>query len=349
MRKIDIQVSPQCGHRSVDRIKERILVEIIFRIEPFFLQFSPKRFSNVQMRRIWREKENIQTSFLPEREAFPNSFSLMYTRIIQYYKCFFSNLKRKIFQKLQNKLSINITFCCLPLALALPVYKTKTVNFIGFFGKYTDILIGKLPTVRNVSLTAYMRFISIIKVYLVFPTQLFKFVKFFFLKIIMFRQRLSFVAPSYSFISSAKLFKKFLKVLSLTLFPLLDSHSAFAVRMRCRLALMACKTDSLSSSTLIIRLRPRPGWVYNPCKPSFLYRLSQLLTLKPHIPVIVPTSNEVRPSDFNRILWQRIRKLWLLPALNPNSNSLRCDGVSLGVFTRPIMGDKDNKIFKTIF
>jgi hypothetical protein len=56
--------------------------------------------------------------------------------------------------------------------------------------------------------------------------------------------------------------------------------------------------------------------------------------------VIEPTALEVRPSDFNSTLWQRIRKLWLLPSLIPSANSLRCAGLSKGVFTRPIMETK---------
>jgi hypothetical protein len=63
-------------------------------------------------------------------------------------------------------------------------------------------------------------------------------------------------------------------------------------------------------------------------------------TLTLHMPVILPTSLEVRPSDFNNILWQRFRKQWLLPALTPNSNSLLCSDVRQGVFTRPIWDAK---------
>jgi hypothetical protein len=59
------------------------------------------------------------------------------------------------------------------------------------------------------------------------------------------------------------------------------------------------------------------------------------------MPVILPTSLEVRPSDFNKIHWQRILKQWLLPPLIPDSNSLRCSEVREGVFTRPIMGRKN--------
>jgi hypothetical protein len=189
-----------------------------------------------------------------------------------------------------------------------------------------------------------MGFIPVIQVYPAFPAHLFKFTKLLLLKVVMRCKRLSFGATPYPLISSAKLFKKVLNVLSLTLFPLFDSHSAFAVRIRYRLAFMAARILSLSSSILRTALRPRPALVYNPDRPSDLYRLSQLLTLTWHMPVIAPASFEVRPSDFSNTLWQRIRKLWLLPSFNPFSNSLRCAGDRTGVFTRPIMGDKDNNI-----
>jgi hypothetical protein len=59
-----------------------------------------------------------------------------------------------------------------------------------------------------------------------------------------------------------------------------------------------------------------------------------------HIPVNPPASLEVPPSAFNKIRWQRIRKQWLLPFLNPDSNSLPCSAVSEGVLTRLIMDAK---------
>jgi hypothetical protein len=49
-------------------------------------------------------------------------------------------------------------------------------------------------------------------------------------------------------------------------------------------------------------LRPRPGLVYNPDMPSDLYRVNQLLTLTWLMPVILPVSLEVRPSDLSKIL-----------------------------------------------
>lgn len=53
-----------------------ILVDIIFRVLPFFLQFSPKSFSDVQGRGIGRKKENEQSPFPPIRNPLLVGFSL---------------------------------------------------------------------------------------------------------------------------------------------------------------------------------------------------------------------------------------------------------------------------------
>jgi hypothetical protein len=104
-----------------------------------------------------------------------------------------------------------------------------------------------------------MCFIAIKQVCFSLLAHLFEFCEFLCLKFTAFRKRFSFGTFPYAFISSAKLFKKALKVLSLTLLPLLDSHSA---------------------------LRPQPGLVNKPDSPSFLYRFNQLFTLIWHMPVI---------------------------------------------------------------
>ena len=343
MREINYQIYPHICHASVDCIKEFVLFKIVFWIEPFLFQFSPKCFGNIKVWTIRRKKEDIQSSLLPVGYPFPDSLSFMYSRIIHDYKCCFTYFKRKFFQIFQNKLGVNIFRCHLPPAFVLSADKPQAVNLTGFFRQNTNFFIRELPSVRNIALAAHMGFISVIKVYCAAKAQLFKFLEFINLQFVMFRYRAAFRAASYTLISSAKLFKKRLKVLLDTFLPLSCSHSALAVCIRCRLALMAEKTASLSRSS-IIDLRPRPDLVDNPCKPSELYRFTQVLTLTSHIPVILPTSLEVRPSDLSKILWQRIRKQWLLPDLTPNSNSLRCVKVSEGVLTRPIMGYKDNNL-----
>lgn len=340
MAKINIQVLTQAGQASVSCIKERVLCEIIFRIEPFLFQLSPNRLRNVQMRGIRRQKEKEQSPVLPVGNSLLNGLSLVQAGIVQYNECIFVNLKRKIFQIFQYKLCIDVFFGSLPITLALSVNYTKTVYLIRFFAQNANLFIRELPTIRNIAFAAYMRFVSIIKVYFGKLAQFFKFSKTFNTVLVIFRQRASLTTKSYPFISSANLFKKLRNVSRLTDLPLEASHSALAVCKRWRFALMASKIADLSSDSLIMGLRPRPGFVANPAMPSDLNRLSQLFTLTLHMPVMRPTSADVLPSALRSMLWQRIRKQWLAPCFSPNSNDWHCADVRTGVLTRPIMGTK---------
>ena len=125
MGEINFQIVSQVSHTSVDCIKEPVLIKIILWIEPFFFQFSPDRFSNVQMRRVWRKKEDVQTSFLPVRHTLQNDFCLMQAGIIQYDKGLPLYPERKVLHIFQHKLSVYITFGSLPPAPALSVDETK--------------------------------------------------------------------------------------------------------------------------------------------------------------------------------------------------------------------------------
>ena len=248
------------------------------------------------------------------------------------------NFKRKILEILQYELSIYTLFCCAPIAFALSINHSKTINAMSLFRQNANLFIRKLPAVWYVTLATHMRFIPIENINFPFYAKFLKFFKSFYLKGIVFWQWFTFTSESYSFISSAKLFKKARNVFRHTVLPLCDSHSALAVCMRCLFSFIAFKMDSLSSVIEMIGLRPRPDCVCNPFIPFLTKRLVQLFTLMWHMPVISPTSFEVLPSDFSNMAWQRIRKQWLTPVLKPDSNSIRCSGVNVGVFTRPIIG-----------
>ena len=340
MRELNFLSMSHIRQTSVQRICEIILTQIVVRIKPFFLQFTPKRFGNIQMWRIRREEEQVQSSVLPIRDSLHDCLGLVYSSIVKYNKGCTADLKRESFQKIQNKFCIDIFLGYLPSTPAFPVDKSHTIKLVGFIRQKTDILICKLPAIRNIAFTAQMGFISIIKVYFSLLTHYFKFFKFFNLKLVMLRFWFAFRSTSDAFISSAKVFKKALKVLSHTFFPLSDSHCALAVRIRCRLDFMAERIAALSSVSDINALRPRPDLVCNPAIPSSLYRFTQLLMLTAHMPVIWLTSLDLRPSDFSNMLWQRILKQWLAPCLIPSSNSLRWVNVTAGVLARPIMDAK---------
>lgn len=102
-----------------------------------------------------------------------------------------------------------------------------------------------------------MGFIPIIQIYVSFSAHLLKVPEFLYLKNVVFFNRSAFGATPYPFISSAKFFRKDLKVLSITLFPLFDFHSVFAIRIRYRLDFMASRIPSFSSSGQGAGLRPR--------------------------------------------------------------------------------------------
>ena len=169
-------------HTSIDCIKELVLVEIILWIEPFFFQLSPHYFSDVQVRRIGWQKENIEPSFLPIRDTFSNDFCLVKAGIIQHHKGFPAYLKRELLHKFQYKLSVNSTLCGLPPASVLSADKPQTVDFVCFFRKDADFFIRKLPTVWNIAFTAYMSLIAIIQVNFPLSAHLLQFIKFLYLK-----------------------------------------------------------------------------------------------------------------------------------------------------------------------
>lgn len=340
MRKINFHILSHSGQPSVESISKIILSQVIGRLELFFLQLSPEGFRYIQMRGIRRQEKQIQSSFFPIRDSFPYGFRFMDACVIQDDKCFTLDAKGKSFQKIQDNPGIDIFPCNLPEAATLPVNEPQTVEFVGFFAQEANILAGKLAAVWDITFAAHMRLIPKIKVDTAFGTQRLEFPQLFCLKMIVFLHWLAFREATYPFISSANVFKKALKVVSPTFFPLSASHCALTVRIRCRLALMAAKMESLSSTSERIGFLPRPDLVRKPDMPSLLYRLIQLFTLMAHIPVIVPTVLDLSPSALRRMLRQRIRKQWLGSSLNPCSNFLRCFDVSIGLFTWPIISAK---------
>lgn len=267
----------------------------------------------------------------------------MHAGIIQYKNCFFLNLERKFFQIFQHKLSPYILLCHSPKVFTFSVDEAQAVNAISPFRRNRYIFFWKLPTIGNVSFATNMRLVTIIKINITLLAQLFQIRKHCYLMIVIIGIWLSFGPKPYSFIFSTKTFKKRRTVLLLTDFPLSASHSALAVCKRCRWDFTEANKESLSAS-VSNGLRPCPDLLSNPEIPSDLKRLTQLLTLMWLMSVIMPTSLELRPSAFNRMTWQRLRKQWLSPNLKPASKSERSEAVSSGVLTRPMPAKIRNNI-----
>lgn len=335
MTKIDPDLLSQCCQPPVSSIKELVLFHIVLRINPFFLELPPYGFRNIQMWRIWGQESNEQSPLVPERHPFHYASGLVNTGIIQYQYGLLLDAQRKPFQELNDHTGPDVTFGHYPHVPALPVDKAQYIDFIGFLYRYMNILAGKLPTVRHIALRTNMRFISIIKVNLSGLAQMFEFRYHSYLMVVIFRIRLTFGTCSYPFISSVNTFKKRRRVLSLIDFPRLASHSALAVCRRWRWDLTAASKPSFSSTSKT-GFRPCPGLLLKPDMPSSLKRLIQWLTLTLLMPVIKPTSFELRPSDLSSTTWQRVRKQWLGPVFKPCSKDARSCGDSCGVLTLPM-------------
>jgi hypothetical protein len=344
MLKIDINESAQISQTSVSSIIEHVFVPIIFGIKPFFFELSPNRFGNVQMRAVRRQESNEQSSCLPKKDSFFYDLSPVHAGIIQDQHRFLLDFKRKFFRIFHHCLSSNIMLCHHSHIFAFSADESKIIDPVSLFYRNVGVFSGKLPTIRYISLRTYMRFITVIKVYLSCLAQMFQLSNYRYLVTIIFRVRFIFRAKPYPFISSVKTFKKQRRVLSLMVFPRLASHSALAVRKRCRWDLMAASRPSLFIFGIKHWLMVLAGFGMQ-AGDTF-----QLETLYPGVYAHMahagdkPTSFELRPSAFSSMTWQRLRKQWLSPDLNPSSKYIRSDSLSAGVLTRPMTVKIDNNI-----
>lgn len=336
MAKIDPDILSQSSRPSVGSIKEFVLFHIILRIQPFFLEFSPYCFRNIQMQGVWRPESNEQSALLPECYPLPDAARFMDAGIIQYQHGLLFDAERKPLQIINDRIGSDVVLRHHSHVLALPVDETQHVDFISLLKRDVDILAGELPSIRHIPLRTDMGFISIIEVDLSRFTEMFKFRNHLYLMMIKLIIGFAFGAGSYPLISSANTFKKRRRVLPLIDFSREASHSALAVCIRCRCFL----TDSSKlflPSTSKTGLRPCPGLFCKPDMPSDLKRLTLWLTLTWLMPVIKPVSLEVRPSAFSRMTWQRLRKQWLSPFFRPCFKDRRSFDDNPGVFTRPML------------
>lgn len=338
MAKFNPCLLPQCCQPSVSCIEELVFFHVVLWIQPFLLELSPYGFRNIQMWRVWRKISNEESTFLPKRNSFPYATGFMYTGIIQNQYGLLSYIERKTFEEINDYIGIDALLCHHTYIFTLSVDKSQYINLVCLLNRDMYIFPRELPAVGNISLGTDMGFIAVVEVNFSGLTQKFKFRDNLNLMLIILFIRFTFGTGSYPFISSVSTFKKRCRVLSLMDLPRLASHSALATCTRCRCALTASNKLSLSSESKI-GLRPCPGLLRRLGMPSDLKRLTQWFTLIWLIPVIKPTSLEVRPSALSRMTWQRVRKQWLSPSRKPRSKTRRSCVDSGGVFTRP-MGTK---------
>lgn len=308
-------------------IEECACVNIMAWLDPFCFEDSPQRLGDIQMRRVWRKIKDIETTPSPFLNHFFHLATSMDTGIVKNDECRPFNCQREVIDKFRHILSLDALTACKTVIDIVPAYHAENIEPCGFNGRHKDVLSGKLPAVRNISLCAYMAFISEVKVNKPLIAKIFKFLQLLALDRIELRRGCYPWAFGDTLISCARTSKKRLNVMSLAVFPEAFSHIALADFTLCRSRDTASRTNA-SSEQSIIGLRPCPGLVFNPLIPSFAYLFVQLKTEGVATSSFCATCSLDSFSLLRSIARQRIRNLWSEPYLYPASNCIRSASVS---------------------
>ena len=95
MGKIDIEFIPDSRQGSVGCVQQGICGKVIRRPEPFAPEYSPKCLCKIEMRAVWWEKEEKQSSLFPNGSKLLHELTSVDTRIVKNYKCILADTERK--------------------------------------------------------------------------------------------------------------------------------------------------------------------------------------------------------------------------------------------------------------
>ncbi len=327
---VDIQISSDCGQGSVCGIEERVRRGITLWSEPLSFHYSPKGFDYVQVRRIRRDVEKEESSLFPYRAHLPNFCIPVHAGIVKDDKSLFVNPEGILLEKINNLLSVYVLTRREAFKVVVSVNHSKDIESFGSFRWDMHVFTAELPSVRDIALGTYMRFISIEEIDFSLGIKLFKFLQLPGLVLVKLWRGYTPWTFSYTSISCANADKKRLKVKSLASLPEDFCHASFAERTLCLSDSMALRTAS-SSEQSIMGLRPCPARVCKPLIPSASNRFTQPLTLWAVISVCSPTHAELNPSDLSNTARQHIRKQWLAPVRKPSVSSPCSDSVNINI------------------
>lgn len=189
--------------RSVYSIEKCVFRNIVLRSDPFALQYSPKGFGNVQLRRIWWKIEKEQPTLLPKTARLFYFFVSVNRGIIKNHECVFLNLERDPTQKINNFISINAFSCTESIVSIIAIYHSEKVESVRLQGRDIDVFVAKLPSVGNIPFGTDVTLIGKVQIDLTASFQLFKFLHLLGLVLIKLRRGNSPWAFSYSLISCA--------------------------------------------------------------------------------------------------------------------------------------------------
>lgn len=321
----------RCSNRSqcpVSGTEESVGGCVILRTYPFAFQHSPERLSDVEMRRIWRQVEEEESSAFPNGSHIFDGVASVDACVVKHnddVSCFRS--ERQPVEKIRHHVGGNASTRDETLVAVVPGCHSEDVEPGNLLGWYEDILPTELPAVRHVAFCADVALVGVEEVYLPFYSLLFKFLQLLNLVFVELRRGLPPWAFPYTLISCASAAKKRLNVDSLASLPVACCHASRALFTLWRSCSMARRTAS-SSEQSFIGLRPLPCRVSKPLMPSALYRLNHLFTVCCSMSVLSPTFYAGIPSAFSSTARHLIRKQCFTPRRYPFSSSRLCGSVN---------------------
>ena len=315
------------GENILNSGEQTMFISVVMWLNPFAFQYSPKSFGNIEVRRIWRQIEYMETSFFPSFKTILDFAAFVDAGVVQYHNSLFGYTEREVFHKFYKSVGIDTFLGGEAVINTVAVYHAEDVEPSAFVYGNAKLFVFEFPRIWYIAFRANVAFVTIIQVNETRFPLMFKLLQEFLLVCVLLRRGFPFGRFSYTSKSCAREDKKFLKAPSLICLPVASIQASLALETLWRCCLMASLTASLSSLVLIMRLRPVPGLFLRPSIPSLRNRLTQCITRWYVCPARSPAAALLKPSALPNTIRHRIRNEWLAPFRYPFSKEFLCSSV----------------------
>ena len=175
--KVYIQAISHISQGPVCSVEQIVFANVILRLYPFALEYSPERFRDVQMWGVWGKKEDEKSSLLPNLPMAHDFLCPVNLCIVKHDNGFLADAERQIIKILNDFVRVDGFSCGKPVIVGIPVDDAKAIEPGLLIGRDVIILSLELPPIRHIAAGAYMGFISVIKVNETFRILIFKFLQ----------------------------------------------------------------------------------------------------------------------------------------------------------------------------
>lgn len=325
--EIDSVLFANAGENVFYGVEQSMFISIVMRLYPFAFQNPPKRFRDVEVRRVRREIEYMESTLFPSLKTLLYLTAFVNRGVVQNDHRFFADAEREVVHEFDESVGVYILLSGETMVNAVAVNHSEYVEPAAFVNGHAVILVLEFPCIGHVSFGTYMAFITVIKVNEAELPLTFKLLQKFLLICVLLRRGLPLWSFSYTSKSCAIEDKKFLKAPSFIFFPVAFSQAALALETLWRCWRMASLTASLSFWVLMMRLRPFPGLFIRPAIPSDWNLLTHCMTRWYVCPALAPAAALLRPSAFPNTIRHRIRNEWVAPFRYPFSRAVLCSAL----------------------